>query len=115
MEAATDVGVSDPEARLGFSAQTLTYPEGGYELASLAGPAPAARERAVALAIDDTNRIRRRRGAAGYAHEHFNGLRWEAAELFGRIEDVAASDVYRRYAARRDADAADAPAADSAD
>ncbi len=58
-------------------------------------------ERTVAIVVDDEHRLRRRRTGQGYLHEKFNGVCWETAEQFGALEEVVASEVYRRFAAHR--------------
>ena len=98
MVEAADITATEREQALGFSVQTLRYPEESYELPSLRAESGTRLERAVALVVDDQNRIRRRHGGAGYLHETFNGLCWEAAAQFDTLDEVAGSEVYRRHA-----------------
>lgn len=91
---------TDGEAALGFTAQTLKYPEECYELPALRSASGVRLERTVALVVDDQNRLRRRPHGRGYLHERFNGWCWEAAAQFETLEDLAQSEVYRRYAAQ---------------
>lgn len=88
---------TDVEAALGFALQMLGYPEGGYELAGLKTAGGERRERAVALILDEANRLRRRHGDQGYVRETFDGAAWKVAEVFASADEVAASDSYRRY------------------
>ena len=81
---------------MGFAVQTLTYTEAGYELAELQTPGGARWERAVALVIDETCRIRRRHGESGYIRETFDGVAWKVAEVFSSEDEVAANEAYRR-------------------
>ena len=104
MEEPPDIVVTEPELALGFSAQTLIYPEGAYELSNLHSGDRSRLDRTAALGVDATNRLRRRHGAAGYLHERFNGATWDAAGLFETLDDVAGSDVYRRYLSLRAAE-----------
>jgi hypothetical protein len=101
-DAVPEPELSEREAALGFSVQTLTYPEGRYELANLGGSSGSRLERTVALALDDLNRIRRRHGAAGYLHERFDGAVWQAIAPFDSADAVAVGDAYRQWADRRD-------------
>jgi hypothetical protein len=97
-----EITPTEEEARLGFEAQTLTYPEGQYELSGLKAPETGLRERTVAVALDDTSRIRRRHGAAGYVREVFDGVGWTVADVFESLREVEDSDAYRDYGRRRD-------------
>jgi hypothetical protein len=106
MAGSPDIVVTEAEQALGFSVQTLTYPEGAYELPDLRPGVGTRLDRTAALVIDDGHRFRRRHAGAGYMHEQFNGRAWEAAGLFESLADLAGSDLYRRYVARRDAESA---------
>jgi hypothetical protein len=60
--------------------------------------------RAVALVVDEACRFRRR-FAGGYVREEFDGMNWDAAEVFDSVDDVAGSDAYRRYRRTLEAEA----------
>jgi hypothetical protein len=96
---------TEEEARLGFEAQTLTYPEGQYELSGLEAPEKAGLDRTVAVTLDGASRIRRRHGGTGYVREMFNSHVWTVSEVFECLRDVAESDAYRDYRQREEAEA----------
>ena len=109
----SEIVLTGEEQELGFTVQTLTYPEARYEIPRLRGAAGGNRERCVALVLDDFNRLRRRRnGEAGYVHEAFDGQTWAAVAAFETLGDVAGSDAVRAYRRRRAA-ADDEPEAEA--
>ena len=95
MDELLTVSCDEDELRLGFEAQTLTYPSPAATVPLLAD-AGASLERTVALVMDVANRLRRRHGG-GYVHERFDGREWTIVELLESLAQVADSDVYRRY------------------
>lgn len=99
----SELALTDEELRLGFSVQTLTYPDGGYELAGLASAGPARLDRTVALAIDDAQRIRRRARGDGYVLERREGEVWCVAAGFAGLAEVVEFDGYRRRVAAAEA------------
>jgi hypothetical protein len=99
-----DIVPREDEARLGFEAQTLTYPEGQYELSGLKPPEQGRLDRTVAVLLDDASRIRRRHGGAGYVREVFEGAAWRVADVFESLSEVEESDAYQEYRRRRDAE-----------
>jgi len=95
-----DETVSPQERAMGFSAMTRTYGAGGGDL-PLLNESGMIRERAVALVLDDLNRIRRRHDGRGYLHERFDGEAWRVAGEFADLREVADSAVWRTYGATR--------------
>jgi hypothetical protein len=95
---------TEEEARLGFEAQTLTYPEGRYELAGLKAPAHGPLERTVAIGLDDGSRIRRRHGGTGYVREVFDGVVWTVSDVFESLREVKDSDVFQAHRQQLDAE-----------
>lgn len=96
MQDTTDIAMTDDERRLGFSVQTLTYPQGDYELSGLRPTGSPQLERTVALALDDAARIRRQRHGLGYVLERREGEVWRVAGEFASLEDVAAARLVQR-------------------
>lgn len=104
-----DLHLSTAEAQLGFAVQTLAYPE-TYELPRLGDDQGVRLERAVALTIDDCNRVKRRRFGEGYVHEKLTAAGWEVAACFANLEELKQSGIYgeyRRRSAPPEADAGD--------
>ena len=95
---------TEAETALGFAVQTLIYPEAGYELAELKTPGGERRERAVALVLDEANRIRQRHGEAGYVRETYDGAAWNVSEVFASAQEVAGSEAYVRYRRSQEAE-----------
>lgn len=84
------------EQRLGFTVQTLTYPEGSYELSGLRAAGRSRLERTVALTLASGSRIRRRHQGGGYVLEAPDGDVWRVTAEFATPDEVAASDAYRQ-------------------
>jgi hypothetical protein len=95
-EALEDLAVSEEEEAAGFAVRTLRYPE-NYELPNLEDEDGRRLERAVAILIDDVNRIKRCQSGDGYVHEVFDGEGWSVAEEFAALDDVLISDLYGRW------------------
>jgi hypothetical protein len=95
---------TEEEARLGFEAQTLAYPEGRYELAGLKAPGHGPLDRTVAIVLDDGSRLRRRHGGSGYVLEVFDGGAWTVADLFETLREVEESGAFRDHRRQVDAD-----------
>lgn len=91
-----DPTLLDPEMRLGFTVQTLTYPD-AFELPRLRHREGIRLERAVALVIDDFNRIKRRPLRTGYVHEQWGESRWRTVATFTDLEELKESLIYRSY------------------
>ena len=87
--------LTEGELRLGFSVQTLTYPQAGYELSGLSAVGGARLERAAALLLSDTLRMRRKMRGDGYQMERLEGDAWRAVGEFGTMDEIAESDAYR--------------------
>lgn len=100
MEAPSEIPVTDAELGLGFSEQTLSYPSSGFDLRGLVSAGPATIERTVALSLDETNRIRRRRNGSGYLHERLTDGAWTAVAVFESLEEVAACESCAAYRLR---------------
>lgn len=108
MQDPAEIALTDDECRLGFSVQTLTYPEDGYELSGLRASGISQLERTVALTLDDAARIRRRRHGTGYVLEGLAGGVWTVSGEFASLEEVAAAGLKPRTA-----DPAEEPAAET--
>lgn len=102
-----DILVTDDERRLGFSAQTLAYADGEYELAGLRAEAQRRLERTVALSLDGGARIRRRHHGDGYVLETLDGETWRVTAEFASLHAVAECEAYRRAVPREEAGDAD--------
>lgn len=100
-----EITPTEEEDRLGFEAQTLTYPEGKYELAGLEVPARGPLDRTVAMGLDDGSRIRRRHGGSGYVREVFDGGTWAVANIFQTLRDVEDDDAYQDHRRKCDLEA----------
>ncbi len=100
-----EISPTEEEARLGFEAQTLTYPEGQYELAGLEAPARGPLDRTVAMGLDDGSRIRRRHGGSGYVREVFDGGAWTVAAVFETLREVEDDNAYQDYRRQCDLEA----------
>jgi hypothetical protein len=88
--------LDDREVGAGFVVQTLTYPQ-DYELPQLADSRGKRLERAVAIVVDEHNRIKRRRTElVGYVHEVMDGEGWSVKEEFASLEEVLASEIWER-------------------
>lgn len=94
--------LTDAERRLGFTVQTLVYPEDGYELTGLRAPGKSHLTRAVALTLGGARRARRRARGGGYLLEELVDETWRAAGSFDTVDELAASDVFRRAQAPDD-------------
>jgi len=88
--------VSDRELAAGFVEQTLSYPD-RYELPKL-GKGRSRLERAVALVVDGSNRVKRAKSGEGYVHEVLADGEWQAGDRFTSLDEVLASDVYGIFA-----------------
>jgi hypothetical protein len=93
-----DEALTPEERAMGFSVMTRTYGAGGGDL-PLLGDSGVIRERAVALMLDDLNRIRRRHDGRGYLHERFDGQAWRMAGEFTDLREVGDSAVWRTHRA----------------
>ncbi|MDO9540742.1 MAG: hypothetical protein Q7J98_00260, partial [Kiritimatiellia bacterium] len=81
---------------MGFSLQTLNYPD-TFELKKLGSKGKERLERAVAIVVDDDNRIKRCRFSSGYLHEHRKIEGWETVAVYPDLDDLAASRLYSDY------------------
>jgi hypothetical protein len=101
-EIAGSIETTGAEEKAGFSVQPIDYPE-TYELPRLGGKSSVRHERAIALVIDDANRIRRRKSGDGYIHEALTETGWTIQETFESLDEVIRHPVYvswRRASAR---------------
>lgn len=96
MQDTSDIAMTDDERRLGFSVQTLTYPQGDYELSGLKAAGRSSLERTVALALDEAARLRRQRHGLGYLLERRDGEVWRVAGEFASLAEVDAAGLSQR-------------------
>ena len=88
------------EERMGFGLQTLIYPD-RFELNLLGARGKERLEKAVAIVVDDDNRIKRCRFSGGYIHEHKGMEGWKTAASFADLDELAASNIYADYEKNR--------------
>ena len=81
---------------MGFGLQTLAYPD-RFELNLLGASGKERLEKAVAIVVDDDNRIKRCRFSGGYIHERKGSEGWKTAASFADLDELAAGDVYADY------------------
>ena len=86
------------EEKMGFILQTLVYPD-SFELRKLGNKGKERLEEAVAIVVDDDNRIKRCRFNSGYIHEHREKEGWKTAALFPDLDELQASRLYVEYQA----------------
>jgi hypothetical protein len=84
------------EQDAGFSVLTLVYPD-HYELPQLGEPGRVRHERAVAILIDDENRLRRTSSDCRYSHETFHGGCWITHQEFDSLSDLCDATIYQLY------------------
>lgn len=87
---------SAAEEKAGFSGQTIEYIE-DYELPHLGNASRPRYERAVALLIDDSNRIKRRKSGSGYVHEILTRNGWTVHSEFESLDEALSSSVYLQW------------------
>ena len=92
-ETGADVLPDEGETAAGFSAQTLAYPD-RYELSKLGSGKNVRFERAVALEIDGSNRVKRCKASDGYLHETLVDGEWIECGRFQSLNEVLGSDIY---------------------
>jgi hypothetical protein len=85
------------EEKLGFSLQTLCYPD-TFELKKLGNKKKERLEKAVAIVIDDDDRIKRCRFSGGYIHERREAGGWKTVKVYSDLDELEASDIYSDYA-----------------
>lgn len=84
------------EEKMGFSLQTLSYSD-SFELEKL-GNGPGERlEKAIAIEVDDDNRIKRCRFTNGYIHERREQAGWKTAAVYSTLDELRASQIYIDY------------------
>ncbi len=93
-------GIGEREEKMGFVLQTLDYPD-SFELRQLGNKEKARMEEAVAIVVDDDNRIKRCQFSQGYIHEHRETDGWKTAAVFPGLDELQASRVYAEYQANR--------------
>lgn len=93
-----DLVPSTREEKMGFSLQTLNYPD-TFELQNLGSKGKERLEKAVAIVVDDDNRIKRCRFSSRYIHERRATSGWETAAVFSDLNELQASRVYVEYQA----------------
>jgi len=96
---ATGMGkMGKKEEEMGFVLQTLVYPD-SFELQKLGTKGKERMEEAVAIVVDDDNRIKRCRFNSGYIHEHWEKEGWKTAAVFSDLDELQASRLYVEYQA----------------
>lgn len=91
-----DLAPSIREEKMGFALQTLTYPE-TFELSKLGHKGKERLEKAVAIVIDEDNRIKRCQFNRGYIHEHRETQGWITSATFVDPDELEASRIYADY------------------
>ena len=91
-----DLVPSIREEKLGFSLQTLSYPD-TFELQKLGSKGKERLEKAVAIVVDDDNRIKRCRFSGGYVHERREIEGWKTVTAYSDLDELEASRVYSDY------------------
>lgn len=86
------------EEEMGFVLQTLVYPD-SFELQKLGNKGKERLEEAVAIVVDDDNRIKRCQFSHGYIHEHREPKGWKTAAVFSDLDELQASRLYVEYQA----------------
>jgi len=99
-EECADVLPCEEELVAGFSAQTLSYPD-KYELPKLGNERQMRHERAVALEIDQHNRVKRCRTSDGYIHESLAEDEWQERQRFGSLAEVMDSEIFAVFRQKR--------------
>ena len=93
-----DLVPSIREEKMGFVLQTLVYPD-SFELQKLGNKGKERMEEAIAIVVDDDNRIKRCQFSHGYIHEHREKEGWKTAAVFSDLDELQASRVYVEYQA----------------
>lgn len=93
---ADDLVPSIREEKMGFSLQTLSYPD-IFELQKLGSKGEERLEKAVAIVVDDDNRIKRCRFSSGYIHERLKTECWETVAVYSSLDELEASRIYSDY------------------
>ena len=88
------------EEKMGFLLQTLVYPD-SFELQKLGNKGKERLEEAVAIVVDDANRIKRCQFSHGYIHERRETKGWKTAAVFSELDELQASRLYVEYRASR--------------
>ena len=91
-------GVGKEEEKMGFILQTLVYPD-SFELRKLGNKGKERMEEAVAIVVDDDNRIKRCQFNRGYIHEHWEKEGWKTETVFSDLDELQASYIYGEYLA----------------
>lgn len=91
-------GIEEKEEKMGFVHQTLVYPD-SFELQKLGNRGKERLEEAVAIVVDDDNRIKRCQFSHGYLHEHRETKGWKTEAVFSDLDELQASRVYIEYRA----------------
>jgi len=93
-----DIIPTDREAKMGFIVQTLVYTD-RFELQRLGVSGKERMEEAVAIVLDDDNRIKRCQFNRGYIHERMETEGWKTAAVFADLDELQASSIYAEYTA----------------
>lgn len=91
-----DFVLSIREEKMGFSLQTLSYPN-VFELQKLGSKGKEQLEKAIAIVVDDDNRIKRCRFSRGYIHEHREAAGWKTVAAYSDLDELETSRVYSDY------------------
>lgn len=89
---------TDREDEMGFVLQTLVYTD-NFELEKLGGHGKERMEEAVAIVVDDDNRIKRCQFNNGYIHERREKGGWKTAAFFANADELQDSCIYADYLA----------------
>lgn len=93
-----DLVPSIREEKAGFALQTLVYPD-TFELQKLGSKGKERLEKAVAIVVDDDNRIKRCRFNSGYIHERREAGGWKTVAAYSDLDELQASRVFVEYQA----------------
>lgn len=87
---------STREEKMGFSLQTLNYPD-TFELQNLGSKGKERLEKAVAIVVDDDNRIKRCRFSSSYIHERRETGGWNTIAVYSDLDELETSRFYSDY------------------
>jgi len=91
-------GMEKKEEEMGFVLQTLVYPD-SFELQKLGNKGKERLEEAIAIVVDDDNRVKRCQFSHGYIHERREPEGWKTAAVFSDLDELQASRLYVEYQA----------------
>lgn len=94
----SDLIQTDREAKNGFVVQTLVYTD-RFELQRLGASGKERMEEAVAIVLDDDNRLKRCQFNRGYIHERREREGLQTVAVFADLDELQASQIYTDYLA----------------